>query len=116
MFEISESLYIFLMAQTEFTAVMGAKLSPIVALTETVFPFATYKIQEQNANSFDGTAADIQLFFWHGPKEYKKCAQFTDAMKAVIDSKENYQWQSSAVDFIEENQSFVGIINFSSNQ
>lgn len=115
MFEISEGLYAFLTAQTVFTNVMGTKLSPIVALPETVFPFATYKIEEQSANSFDGNAGTVQLYFWYGPKEYKKCAQFTDAMKTVIDDKENYQWQSSSVDFIEDNQSFVGIINFTTN-
>lgn len=115
MFEISESLYTYLTGKTAFTTVMGTKLSPIVALPETAFPFATYKIEEQMSLSYDGTAGTIQLYFWYGPKEYKKCAQFTDAMKAVIDAKENYQWQSSSVDFIEDNQSFVGIINFSIN-
>lgn len=115
MFEISESVYTYLTAQTAFTNVMGTKLSPIVAMAETPFPFATYKIEEQSSLSFDGTAGTIQLYFWFGPKEYKKCAQFTDAMKAVVDAKDNYQWQSSSVDFIEENQSFVGIVNFTTN-
>lgn len=115
MFQISESLYTFLMAQTSFTAVMGAKLSPIIAGPETTFPFATYKIEEQTATSFDGTGAELQLYLWYGPKEYKKCAQFTDAIKAIIDNSENYNWQTSSIDFIEENQSFVGIINFSTN-
>lgn len=115
MFEISESLYAYLVAQTAFTNVMGTKLSPIVALPETAFPFTTYKIETQSPSSYDSDAGTVQLYFWYGPKEYKKCVQFTDAMKTVIDSKDNYQWQSSSVDFIEENQSFVGIINFSTN-
>jgi hypothetical protein len=115
MLEISEGLSAFLATQTVFTTAMGAKLSPIVALPETAFPFATYRITEQSISSYDGTAGTVQLYFWYGPKEYKKCAQFTDAMKAVIDGKDNYQWQNSSIDFIEENQSFVGIINFSTN-
>lgn len=115
MLEISESLYSYLTGKTAFTTVMGTKLSPIVALQETAFPFATFRINEQSIGSYDGTAGSVQLYFWYGPKEYKKCVQFTDAMKTVIDDNDNYQWQNSSVDFIEENQSFVGIINFSTN-
>ena len=115
MLEISEGLYAYLIDQTVFTTVMSLKLSPIVAAPDTVFPFATFKIEEQSSLSYDGTAGTVQLYLWFGTTEYKKCAQFTDAMKAVIDGKEDYQWQSSSIDFIEDNQSFVGIINFSIN-
>lgn len=115
MLEISEGLYAYLTAQSVFTTAMGSKLSPIVAAPDTAFPFATFRINEQSISSYDGTAGTVQLYFWYGPKEYKKCVQFTDAMKTVIDDNDNYQWQNSSVDFIEENQSFVGIINFSTN-
>jgi hypothetical protein len=110
MLEISNDLTAFLATQTVFTAVIADRLRPIVADETIVFPFSTYRINEQLGQSKDGTTATIAIYFWFKTNEYKKCVAFTDAMKPIIE--QNYDWQNSTVDFIEENQSYVGIINF----
>jgi hypothetical protein len=115
MIQLSEELILFLATHPEFTTVMGAKIFPIVAPEGTNFPFATYRINEQTQLSYDGTAATIELFFWFGPEKYKKAAEFTDAMKPIIELKPNYEWQNATVDFIESGFSYVGIINISAN-
>lgn len=115
MLKISQDLVLFLSTHSDFINKMGIKLFPIVAPEKTSFPFTTYRINEQTALSKDGTAAAIQLYFWFGPNEYAKCATFTDAMKIIIEQNNNYEWQDSTIDFIEEGFSFVGIINLNTN-
>jgi hypothetical protein len=110
MLEISEEITAFLLAQAGFTSVMGQRISPYFAKESTTFPFATYRINEQNASSKDGKEATVALMLWFDPNKYKACAQATDAIKNIIETE--YDWESSTIDFIEDNQSFVGIINF----
>ena len=115
MLKISEELILFLATHSDFTDAMGIKVFPIVAPEGTNFPFTTYRINEQSNLSYDGTSASVQLYFWFGPKDYKKAVDFVDKMKPIIENKQNYEWQNSTVDFIEDGFSFVGIINLSTN-
>lgn len=115
MLKISEALVLFLSTHSDFTDKMGIKIFPIVAPEKTDFPFSTYRINEVTPQSKDGTAATIQLYFWFGQSEYAKCVTFTDAMKILIEDNDNYEWESSTVDFNEDSFSFLGIINLKTN-
>ena len=111
MLEVSEKLVAYLLSELSFTTIMEDRLFPIMALEGTVTPFTTYRINEKTPLSKDGTQSSISLFFWFGPNEYKKMVVFTDLMEAIIKEKREYEWVSSSPDFIEENFSYVGIIN-----
>ncbi|OXB01747.1 hypothetical protein B0A75_04715 [Flavobacterium oncorhynchi] len=111
MLELSDEIFAFLTGQTAFTAVMDNKVFPIMALEGTATPFTTYRINEKTPLTKDGNALNFSLFFWFSPNEYKKMIAFTEIMEAIIKEKTNYEWVSSYPDFIEENFSYVGIIN-----
>lgn len=115
MIKISEELKTFLESQPGFTDIMGYALYPIAVVEGQNFPFTTYRIIESQPLSKDGVSASVQLSFYFGPNEYKKAAEFTDAMQEIIETKENYEWENKTVDFIEDAFSFVGIINLKIN-
>lgn len=110
MLELSDEITDFLLSQTVFTDVMGDRLSPIVSSADEVYPFANYVIKEQSGQSKDGDSASVSLLFYFEQNSYRKCVEFLDQMKPII--KENYDWLNSEIEFIEQDQSFVGIINF----
>jgi len=110
MLELSDELVDFLLAQTVFTTVMGDRLSPIVSSVDEVYPFANYIVREQSGQSKDGDASGATLLFYFEQNGYRKCVEFLDQMKPII--KENYDWLNSEIEFVEVDQSFVGIINF----
>lgn len=111
MLELSEQIVAYLLSQLSFTEIMGERIFPIMALEGTQTPFTTYRINEKSPITKDGDQSSISLFFWFGSNEYKKMVVFTDLMEAIIKEKGEYEWVSSSPDFIEENFSYVGIIN-----
>lgn len=111
MLELSDEIFAFLTAEPVFTTVMGTKVYPIMALEGTQTPFTTYRINEKSPLSKDGTAASFSLFFWFGSNQYRDMCVFTDLMEQIIKEKKTYEWVSSSPDFIQENFSYVGIIN-----
>jgi hypothetical protein len=115
MLEISEELVAFLESQSAFTEIMGTALFPIAVVEGQGFPFTTYRIIEKAPLSKDGKSASMQLSFYFGPNEYKRAASFTDVVQTIIESKENYEWETKTVDFLDDAFSFVGIINFKIN-
>jgi predicted acetyltransferase len=110
MLELSDEITAFLLNQTVFTAVMNDRLSPIVSSVDEVYPFANYIVKEQTGQSKDGDASSATLMFYFEQNGYRKCVEFLDQMKPIV--KENYDWINSEIQFVEEDQSFVGIINF----
>lgn len=110
MFELSNEITEFLLAQTVFTSVMGNRLAPVVSSADEEYPFANYVITEQVGQSVDGDMFAVSLLFYFEQNGYSKCVSFLDQIKPII--KENYDWQNSQVEFVEVDQSFVGIINF----
>ena len=111
MLQQSVDIVAFLKSKTEFTSVMQQKIYPIVALPGTNVPFATYRINEETPFTKEATQANLTVFFWFDPNKYKDCVEFTDAMKTIFENESPYNWLSSSVDYIEENNSFAGIIN-----
>jgi hypothetical protein len=110
MLELSDEITAFLLSQTVFTTVMNDRLSPIVSSSDEIYPFANYIVREQSGQSKDGDASAATLLFYFEQNSYRKCVEFLDQMKPII--KENYDWLNSEVEFVEVDQSFVGIINF----
>jgi hypothetical protein len=110
MLELSDEITAFLLNQTVFTAVMNDRLSPLVSSVDEVYPFANYIVKEQTGQSKDGDASSATLLFYFEQNGYRKCVEFLDQMKPII--KENYDWINSEIEFVEVDQSFVGIINF----
>lgn len=113
--EVSNEIFTFLSANSTFSLMMNdtlglTKLFPIVADDSVTFPFSTYRIGSKIGQSKDFKNISVQLYFWFKPNEYQKCVAFTDAMETIIE--EEYDWTSSSIEFLEENQSFAGIINF----
>ena len=111
MLELSDEIFAFLTAETAFTAVMGTKVFPIMALEGTETPFTTYRINDKSPLSKDGTTASFSLSFWFGSNQYRDMIVFTELMEQIIKEKTTYEWVNSFPDFIQENFSYVGIIN-----
>ena len=109
MLEISEEITAFLLAQSEFTTVMGDRVFPLVANEGTAYPFTTYALSEEPISN-DGDEFTITLFLYFDKANYLKCAAFITQLKNII--KENYDWLSSNIELLEESLGFVGIINF----
>jgi predicted RNA-binding protein len=110
MLELSDEIVNLLLNESVFTAVMDDRLSPLVSSVEEVYPFANYVIREENGQSLDGDVYNVALLFYFEQNSYRKCVAFLDQMKPII--KEKYDWLNSEVEFVEVDQSFVGIINF----
>lgn len=110
MYELSVELVQYLLGLTEFTSVMGDRLAPFVSDEEEVYPFTNYLVKDEPGFSKDEDALSGTLLFYFTKESYLKLVQFLDVMKPFI--KEKYDWLGSDIEFVESDQSFVGIINF----
>jgi len=110
MFELSKEITEVLLASSVFTDVMSERLAPVVSSVDETYPFTNYLIQQQSGQSKDGSAFSVSLLCYFENEKYQDCVMFLDQLKPVIE--ENYDWESSTVEFVESDQSFVGIINF----
>lgn len=110
MLATSENIVAFFASKVTFTSVVGDKLFPVFAHVETIKPFAIYRIGEQVGQSKDADKSVVTLSLYFGPSEYIECITFADTCKALI--KQEYEWLSSDVTFIEDDQSMVANINF----
>lgn len=107
--QLSQELFTFLTAQTDFTDVMVQRIFPIIALANNTFPLTTYRITEVRGASKDATGAAFELSFWFGIEQYDECVDFTDAMVTLLKTK--YRFISSTVDLSEDTMYYNGIIN-----
>lgn len=106
----SEAIVSFLDSQTSFTSEMSDRVFPLVAGETTEYPFATYRIITSEGQSKDGDKALVVLSLWYEEDNYTECVAFSDVVESLI--KQNFDWLSTDVDYIEKNQSFVANINF----
>lgn len=106
----SEKVYSFLTTQTGFTTALGTKLYPLVANEGTPFPFSTYRIITTEGETKDADKAIVTLSIFYSPDQYTECITTCDTVEELI--KNRFNWVSSDVDFIQEDQSFVASINF----
>jgi hypothetical protein len=110
MIVVTEKIMQFFSGNSIFTTTMGTKLYPIVAPEKTSFPFTTYSIDRIEAESKDKDAYNITLYVRFGKDEFTRMAQFMEDILPPI--KNEFDWQGSTIDFIEDDMSYVGIINF----
>lgn len=110
MYELSVELVEYLSGLTQFTSVMGERLAPFVSDENEVYPFTNYLVKDEPGFSKDESQLSGTLLFYFEKESYLKLVQFLDAMKPFIEEK--YDWLGSDIEFVESDQSFVGIINF----
>jgi len=111
MFEFSEILFSFFTQNSTFAATMGLRLYPIIAPEDVVIPFATYSLEGREIESKDADLYRATLFFWFQENQYNEALQFTDQMIEIIKASNNFEYESSTVEYLEENNSYAGVIN-----
>jgi hypothetical protein len=111
MFEVSKEIVAFFSGLTEFSSVMNANLFALVAKADTPYPFCTFIVSDQTPLTKCKNQNDVTFYAYFSPEQYDQAAQFTDAMTQKIEESQ-FQWQSSRIDFFEEDQSIVGVISF----
>lgn len=110
MIVVAKQIIDFFGSNTVFTETMGTKLYPVVAPEKTPFPFTTYSIDRIEAESKDKDAYSIALYVRFDQSKFTEMAQFMEDILPYI--KNEFDWQGSTIDFIEDDMSYVGIINF----
>ena len=110
MLVVSEKIKTFFTAQSAFTAAMGTKIFPVFASENTGLPFATYMVDRVEFKSKDADQYDVTVYFWFDQNNYNAMAEFMDDILPAI--KNEFDWQGSTMDFIEDSKAYVGIINF----
>jgi hypothetical protein len=109
---ISEQIYEYFTNETSFTDIVSTNLFPVVADKEAVYPFAVYTITQQEGITKDMDEYNIILRTFFEDNAYDNCAAFSESLTATVRNESSFDWQSSEIGFIEENQSFVAIVNF----
>lgn len=112
MFQFSELIFSFFTSSTFFANVMMQRMYPVIAPEDVVFPFATYRIESKEGESKDADLYRATLFFWFEENQYNEALQFTDQMIEIVKGSQNLEFESSSVEYIEENNSYAGVINF----
>lgn len=110
MIVVTEKIMQFFGGNSVFTDTMGTRLYPIVAPEKTPFPFTTYSVDRIEAKSKDKDDYNITLYVRFAQSKFTVMAQFMEDILPYI--KNEFDWQGSTIDFIEDDMSYVGIINF----
>jgi len=101
----------FFVSNTTYTDVFSAEVPhPVVAPEGVSFPFSTYTVDRVETESKDCDVYSFTLYFWFDSNKFTEMAQFMDDI--IPDIKKEFEFQAATVEFVEENLSFVGIINF----
>lgn len=112
--QLSQDIYSFLTGQSAFTDVVANRLFPLVAYKDVTFPFAVYRIAQQEGETKDADRFNVAVSVYFKENQYTECVRFADTVKNIIESSP-YNWQESSVDFVEEDQSMVAEITFFKN-
>lgn len=111
MFQFSELIFSFFTSNSAFSVLMEQRMYPIIAPEDVVFPFATYTLESREGESKDADSYRATLFFWFQENQYNEALQFTDQMIDLVKATQNIEFESSSVQYLEENNSYAGIIN-----
>jgi hypothetical protein len=115
MFEISKEITAYFEAEDLFTAICENRIYAAIAPEDVIFPFTTFLINQQETATKDMDVFDVTVFVWFDPTEYTKAIQFTDTVTSLVKSNDNWDWENSTFQYIEDNDSYCGIINFKIN-
>lgn len=116
MFEISKEIIAYFESASGFTAICENRIYAAIAPEEVIFPFTTFLINQQEGATKDMDGFDITAFVWFEPTEYTNAIQFTDTVTGLVKSNNNWDWENSTFQYIEDNDSYCGIVNFKINQ
>lgn len=111
MFQFSELIFSFFTSSTVFTSLMEQRMYPVIAPEDVQFPFATYSLESKESESKDADLYRATLFFWFEENQYNEALQFTDQMIELVKASQNIEFESSSVQYLEENNSYAGVIN-----
>lgn len=115
MISISIKIADFFLSKQSYTDVFGSnRPDPVVAPEGTAFPFATYTIDRIEGKTKDGDEYNVTAYFWFDANQYNEMATLLENI--IPEIQDEYDFQAATMDFVEDNQSFVGIINFLINQ
>lgn len=112
--QLSQELYSYFTAQPSFTDIVANRLFPLVAYKDVSFPFAVYRIAQQEGETKDADRFNVSLSVFFKENEYTECARFADTIKNIVENS-RYNWQDSEIDFVEEDRSMVATITFVKN-
>lgn len=110
--ELSLDIVAYLQSQTAVTDIVGADIYAVIAPEHQQFPFVAFTINDQSPATKESDEFNVSIFLWFSENEYTKAMKFTDAVTAVVKNKEDWDWLGSSFQFVEENISYCGIINF----
>lgn len=116
MLEVSELIYSFLKDNAVIAAVTTARVFPVVAPEDTDKPFVAYTILNQEPETLDGEDYEILIRLFFDADQYTECVTFADAVKTEIKNTRHLNWRNSAVDYINEDQSYVANITININK
>jgi hypothetical protein len=108
--DVSDKVYNYFTGITSFSSELGTKLYPLVAKEKEEYPFAVYRIITSEGETKDADKATVTLSMFYDTNQYTECVTFSDTVENLV--KNRFNWISTDVDFIEEDQSFVANINF----
>jgi hypothetical protein len=112
--QLSQEVYDFFSASTEFKAVMEhdgkVNIFPIVASEKNKLPLTTYVLGDREPETKDRAQIPITVMFWFDENAYTKCCQFTDQMVDLVQSK--YNFLLSSIEYNEESLTYYGTIVF----
>lgn len=111
MFEISKQIIAYFEGKTDFTTICGNRIFAVIAPEDVTFPFTAFTINQFEAATKDIDVYDVTLFLWFMPTEYTNAIQFTDKVTELVKENNNWNWENSTFQYIEENDSYCGIIN-----
>lgn len=110
--ELSKEVVAYLEAQSQITAIVGDKIYAVIAPEDVEFPFVVFTINDRSFLTKEQDEFDVTVFLWFDENQYSQAMQFTDTVTEVTKNKNNWDWQNSTFQFIEDNISYCGIINF----
>lgn len=112
MYELSQEIIAYFNAQSGFTAVVNDSIYAVIAPEDQAFPFVCFLVNQQETETKDVDSFSVTLFLWFAENKYDQAMQFTDTVTDLVKNNPLWDWENSTLQFVEENISFCGIINF----
>lgn len=113
MFEATSlEVYDYFKNALEFNAIFNENIFPVIAPESATFPFACYLIDQSEEETKDIDVFNCIVFLWFDVEKYTDCVKAIDVCTGLVKNNPNWDYGNSTIQFIEENYSFCGIINF----
>lgn len=95
---------------TDFTSVMSHRLYPVLAVSNVATPFSVYRLR-QYPLSKDGGEFDVVLLSVFDANKATEAMDFNDKMVSSFEALEDFEFVSSEIDYVDENQQIVLMFN-----